>query len=388
LKVLLVHNSYGRFSGEESVVDAQVRLLEDRGHEVLRFDRSSAELHSFPAVCKAFFTGIYNPVAAWRMRKTLRDIRPDIVHIHNLFPLISPAILPECRKARIPIVMTVHNYRLVCPSGLHLANGKVCEKCSGGREWWCVLRNCERNSFRSLGYALRNYFARITRLFLRNVTMYACLTEFQKRRLIVAGFPETRIAVVPNMCSLKAKDFPSEGSYVAFVGRLSPEKGVEVFLKSAKMLESIRFSVAGKRRDGYDIGRDAPSNVQLFGFLQGDALDTFRRQMRLLVMPSLWFETFGLILAEAGLYGKPVVASRLGAMAEIVEDGKTGLLFEPGNAEDLARKIKTLWDDPGLCRRMGEAGREKAQREYSPEKYYERLIVVYEKAIQLGPGGP
>ena len=386
MRICMVHNCYGTTSGEEIVVNATIALLRQKQHEVVPFIRNSEQIPDMRlGNIRAFFSGIYSFSSKKAMRRLLAEHKPDIVHVHNVFPLISPSVLGECRKAGVPVVMTVHNYRLVCPNGLHMVRGQICEKCCGGREWWCVLRNCERNLFKSLGYALRNYVARTQRLFHDNVTMYTCLTEFQKRKLIVAGLPEDRIAVIPNMCSIQTKESSSEGDYVGYVGRLSPEKGIDVLIKCAQILQSVRFRVAGEFVRGPDIGRDTPSNIEFCGFLQGDDLNMFRRQMRVAVMPSLWYETFGLILAEASLYGKPVVASRLGAMAEIVDDGKTGLLFDSGNAEDLARKIRTLWDDPELCRQMGQAGKEKALREYSPEKYYDRLMAVYAKAIKLGP---
>lgn len=385
MKVLLVHNAYGKFSGEESVVAAQASLLRANGHEVLRFDRSSSELRSLTSKCKAFLAGIHNPVASRKIANIIDKFCPHVVHIHNLFPLISPAILPRCRRAGIPIVMTLHNYRLNCPNGLHMTRGQVCERCYGGREWWCLLRNCEDNFFKSLGYALRNYTARVRRMFHDNVTMYACLTEFHKQRLIESGLPESRISILPNICNLKPDNPSSVGNYIGFVGRVSYEKGIDSLLQCAKILGHIPFHIAGDDSRYPRISANAPSNLCFRGFLAGDELNLFRSQMRIAVMPSVWYETFGLALAEAALYGKPVVASRLGAMAEIVDDGRTGLLFEPGNVEDLAEKIRYLWDRPYLCKKMGAAGREKALREYSAEKYYERLMAVYEKAITLGP---
>lgn len=387
MRVLLVHNAYGKFSGEESVVAAQAMLLQTKGHDVLGYNRSSAELSSLADRFKAFFAGICNPKAARQMRKLLTEFRPDIVHIHNLFPLISPSVLPECHEAKVPVVMTVHNFRLICPNGLFMSRGRICERCSGGREYWCILRNCEVSVPKSIGYALRNSVARKKRYFVDNVTIYAALTEFQRTKMITEGFKAETIVVIPNMVDIQSPCGANGiGDYVGFVGRVSPEKGVNVLIEAAKKLGSIRFRVAGDFIRKPRIIQDIPSNVECCGFLQGKDLNIFRQQMRFVVMPSIWFETFGLVLAEAALYGKPVIASRLGAMAEIVDDGVTGLLFEPGNAEDLAEKIRYLWDRPELCRKMGQAGREKALREYSPQRYYERLMAVYEKAMALGPG--
>jgi glycosyltransferase involved in cell wall biosynthesis len=385
VKILLVHNEYGKFSGEEAVVQSLSRLLAEHGHQVHHFSRSSANIPDMRlGEIRAFFSGIYSFSSKKAMRQYLREFKPDIVHIHNLFPLISPSILPVCRKAGIPVVMTVHNYRLVCPNGLHMTHGQICEKCSGGKEWWCVIRNCEGSFFKSFGYALRNYIARTLRLFHDNVAIYACLTEFQRQKLIDAGFQESRIVVIPNMCNVQGAESATNGEYVGFVGRISPEKGIDVLLQCAKILKHIPFKVAGDFES--DICKSAPPNVEFCGFLQGDDLDMFRQQMRIAVMPSIWYETFGLVLAEAASYGKPVIVSRLGAMAEIVEDGRTGLHFEPGNAEDLAEKIQYLWDNPDMCKEMGRAGRAKVLREYSSEKYYQRLMDVYNKVLDSSHG--
>lgn len=382
MKILVVHNRYGKFSGEESVVDAQVRLLLDNNHKVIRFERSSAEINSVFEKFKAFFTGIYNVASARQMKLLLKKLRPDIVHIHNLFPFISPSILPECRKAGVPLVMTVHNYRLICPNGLHMIYGKICEKCSEGGEWWCVLRNCERSYFKSIGYALRNYIARALRLFHNNLTMYVCLTEFQRRRLISAGFPSSRIDVVPNMRSFSIESYssPNEGKYVAYVGRISEEKGVLSFVEAARTLSNISFKIAGTGPLVTSLSMKS-SNCELVGFLKKNKLVEFYKKSRFIVFPSIWYETFGLTIVEAMLHSRPVIASKIGGIPDIVDDGVTGLLFEPGDADDLVRKIKKLYENPDLCRQMGQAGREKALREYSSEKYYSRLMDVYKKAL-------
>lgn len=378
-----MHNAYGKFSGEESVVAAQTELLESRGHEVLRFERSSVELSSLPSKCKAFFTGIYNPAAALQMRKILREFCPDIVHIHNLFPLISPAILPECRKVGIPVVMSVHNYRLICPNGLFLSHGEICERCTNGREYWCLFRNCEGSFPKSLGYALRNWVARKGRFFLDHVAVFATLTEFQRKRLIQEGYPAERIVVIPNMVTAAVKESSKNGAYVGFAGRISPEKGLLALIDASRRLPDIPFRAAGSFDRMPELPAQSPENFKFAGHLSKEALEDFYAGCRMVVLPSICFETFGLSLAEAMLWGLPVICSRIGGLPEIVEDGVTGLLFEPGNADELAQKIRYLWDRPELCRKMGEAGRQKALRDYSPEKYYERLIALYEKAREL-----
>ncbi len=167
MKICLVHNEYGTFSGEEAVVASQVGLLEKHGHTVCQFTRSSTEIPQMKfGPLQALCSGIYNPFSVQSFRRFLSDLRPDLVHIHNLYPLISPAVLHVCKEFSLPVVMTLHNYRLMCPNGLFMVNGTICEKCRGGRELWCLLNNCEGNLGKSLGYALRNYIARIRKSYL------------------------------------------------------------------------------------------------------------------------------------------------------------------------------------------------------------------------------
>jgi len=386
MNVLLVHNRYGKFSGEELVFDSQRTLLAQNGWQVITFERRSEDIARLVmGRFRAFTNGVYNSSAKNSIRKQLAECRPDVVHIHNLFPLISPAVLPECRRAGVPVVMTVHNYRLVCPNGLHMIDGRVCEKCKGGKEYWCVLRNCEGSLGKSLGYALRNYVARIRRYYLDNVSAYAALTEFQRQRMTTEGFPADRISVVPNMCMPNGFQ-PSNGlgDHVGYVGRLSPEKGVSDLLVAARMLSRVPFRAAGSLDRMPALPGQASANLQFVGHLEQEALDRFYIASRMIVVPSTWYEGFPNVIVQAMMMGKPVVCSRIGGLPEIVDDGVTGLLFEPGNAADLAEKIRYLWDRPDLCRQMGQAGREKALHTYSPEKYYERLMAVYEKAIELG----
>ena len=174
MKVLVIHNEYGKFSGEEAAVWSICRLLENHGHEVIRFFRSSADILSMRlGRVHAFFSGIHSFSSARAMLNVLKEHNPDVAHVHNLYPLISPSVINVCRRAKVPIVMTVHNYRLLCPNGRHLTKGRVCEACSSSGEFWCILRNCEQSIFKSIGYALRNYVARKRRIFIDNVSVFA-----------------------------------------------------------------------------------------------------------------------------------------------------------------------------------------------------------------------
>jgi glycosyltransferase involved in cell wall biosynthesis len=316
------------------------------------------------------------------MRGVVAEYRPDIVHVQNVYPLISPSVLVACRRAGVPVVMTLQNYRLVCPSGLHQRNGRICEKCCGGREYWCVLHNCEESLPKSLGYALRNWIARLARLFRRNVAVYVCLTEFQKGRLVAEGFPPERLMVVPNMTEA-ADDLGAPVAarpYVGYAGRVSPEKGIDLLLEAARRNPGIPFRVAGAYDRMPGVVKEAPQNLSFLGPLAHQAMDEFYRASRMTVLCSTWFEGLPMVLIEAMMRGTPVVAPRIGGIPEVVAGGTTGYLFQPGEPSDLAEKIRQLWESPSLCEQMGKAARNKALAQYSPEPYYRRLMEVYDAA--------
>src|SRR4030042_2180040 len=233
----MVHNKYGAPSGEDVVVSNIVKLLREHGHEVYCFFRSSEEiLGSFRLKAKAFFSGFDNFTSKKAICRILAEQKPDVVHVHNLYPLISPSILSECSHSVLPVVMTAHNYRLICPNGLFMTGGKTCEKCSGGREYWCVLRNCVKSLFKNVGYALRTYVARRKRFYIDNVTIYAALTQFQRQRLLQEGYPGDRICVLPNMAGVSEMNVSAElGNYVSYIGRVSPEKGISTFIEAGRL---------------------------------------------------------------------------------------------------------------------------------------------------------
>ncbi len=392
MRILIVHNEYGAYSGEEAVVEANARLLAEHGHEVLRFTRSSGEIPGMAlGRTRALLSGIYSLASRRRMSTLLRRRQPDLVHVHNLYPLISPSILGPCRRAGVPVVMTVHNYRLVCPSGLHLRRGEICQQCAGGREYWCALHNCLGSLPKSLGYAVRNAAARLLRMYRDNVTLYLCLSDFQRERLTAAGFPPRRMIVLPNMAEMVevADDHDNDdaGQYVAFLGRLSPEKGITQLVEAARLHPAIPVKAAGRHQRMPRLASTLPPNFELLGHLTGDALESFLRRARMIVLPSTCFEGFPTVLADAMMRAKPVVCSRIGGLPEIVDDGVTGLLTAPGDAADLAAKVRHLWEDAEGCRRMGRAGREKAIREYSPPRYYGRLMAAYQEAVERSKHG-
>ena len=391
MRVLIVHNNYGGFSGEEAVVEGQAMLLRAHGHEVAFFRRRSAAIgDTFLGRTGAFFSGVYSFSSKGAMRRVLASCKPDVVHVHNVFPLISPSVLGVCRATGVPIVMTVHNYRLVCPNGLHMPKGRnqICERCCGGREYWCAIRNCEDNRFKSIGYALRNYVARRWGFFRNNVTLFSCLTRFQRNRLIAEGYLEETLRVLPNMVLTDPGEtvVPKIGCYAGFAGRMSPEKGVDLLLACAGRLPDIPFHLAGGGGPVSHPALRGASNISFLGVLDRNAMSGFYNNSRFLLLCSTWYEGFPMAIIEAMFHAKPIIAPRIGGIPEIVDDGITGLLFEPGSTEALTEKVRYLWCRPELCQRMGQAGREKALREYSPQEHYKRLMVIYREAMRFSAG--
>jgi len=385
MKIIQVYDKREVSGGEDHGVDTTIDILKRKGEHVSPWIRRNVDLISgLNSKVRAFFSGIYSRSARYAMEGIIEAMHPDIMHAHNLYPFFSPSVLVACRHANIPTVLTCHSHLLTCPTTWHFSDGEICERCLGGREYWCFLKNCRRNFFESAGYSLRSAAARKFRLFADNVTLFIAASNFIKQRLVEAGFSKERIIVVPYAITLSEFSMdPSSGENVIFAGRLSPEKGVDTFLDAARLLPQLKFFIAGDGPLKKELEDIAPENVTFTGWLNQAQLSDLYREARLAVVSSTWLEPFGLAITEAMSYGLPVVASKIAGPAEIVEEGITGLLFQPGNSADLAEKINSLWTKPELCKQMGQAGREKAIQEYSEDIYYKRLMAVYKKAIEI-----
>jgi len=387
MKIVQIHNHYRFVGGEDIVFDAINRILKEKGHKVIGFERNSKDVQGLWGKTRAFMEGIYSRSAKKMLTRILTSECPDVVHVHNIYPIISPSVFVACRELGMPVVMRCPDYRLTCPTSWHFNQDGLCERCTDGREYWCILKNCRRNIPESVAYSVRTAVARKFRFFMDNVSVLVPPSEFVKNRLVDAGFRGERILVVPNMSSLPYSVVDaSGGEYVAYVGRISPEKGIDTLLTSTRRV-GLPLRIAGDYLAMPEVVKRAPANAKFIGHMIRDQLVGFYRNARFLVVPSICFEAFGIIVVEAMSQGLPVIASRMGGLPEIVEDGETGLLFEAGNSEDLAYKMKLLWENPTLCRQMGQAGREKVIREYGEDVYYNRLMAVYEKAISISKLG-
>ena len=329
---------------------------------------------------KGFTAGIYSHTGVKGIKKILRKEKPDIINVHNLYPFISPAALFECKKAGIPVVMTVHNFRLICPTGLFMRNGKPCEQCLDRKnEWSCIKYNCEHSIFKSIGYTLRNVYARWTKAYLRNVDMFACITEFQKKKLIEAGYDKNKITVIPNSIDAPCSYTPTSGEYIAYIGRLSYEKGYDLLVEVARKHPEIKFRFAGAQREQKNT--DIPSNVEFAGYLQKDKLLEFIQKARFIVIPSRCYEGFPMAILEAACHGKPAIASNHGGFTEIIGQGENaiGKLFEPSNTDDLDKQIAELWNNQTLTEELGEKAFRKLKKHYDSEVVYKQWETLFSK---------
>lgn len=385
MRILFVHNSYSDKtpSGEEHASRELASLLEEHGHDVAWYRRSSDEIRTGLGPLKSFFTGIYNPASAMALAKVLDEFRPDVVQVQNLYPLLSSSIFKPIKKRGIPVVMRCPNYRLFCPAGLCLKpNGEVCEQCFGGKEWNCVKNNCEQSFFKSVGYALRNWYSRFSHNIANGVDVFIVQSEFQKQKFITQGVPAEKLIILPGICpEIKDKDLSQIGEYVTFVGRVSAEKGIYEFIEAAKKNSNIPFKVAGMLDKNFVKPADCPENLEFVGFLKGDALNDFYLKSRIIVVPSKWYEGFPNVITRGMLLKRPVITTNIGAMPSIIDHEVHGLLVRPGSVDGLSVAIARLYADESCCKAYGEAGYDKAVRLYSREAVYETLINTYSKLV-------
>ncbi|WP_406684200.1 glycosyltransferase family 4 protein [Seonamhaeicola sp. MEBiC1930] len=388
MKILFVHNNYGsNNSGEEHASQGLADLLESNNHTVEWFRKSSDVIQdSFLMKILAFCSGIYNPRAVRELKIKILEFKPDIIQVQNVYPFISPAILKMINRLNIPVVMRCPNYRLFCPTGLHLdEKNEVCEKCLKGlKELNAVIKNCEKSRFKSLGYALRNFCARTLWKLPKNMDAYIVQSDFQKNKFIENGIPSSKLFVIPGLTpALKTNEIIDVGEYVSFIGRASTEKGIVEFIEVATALPMLNFAVVGAVDPSLeDLKKVSPSNVLWTGFLSGKEYDSFYQKSKIVVVPSKWYEGFPNVITRAMQHGKPVITSNIGAMQSIIEHDINGLLVEPGNTVQLKNAIENLYKDDLKCKKMGLMGKEKAKVAYNDTIIYKELMNVYKFIIK------
>jgi glycosyltransferase involved in cell wall biosynthesis len=387
LRLLLVHNRYRVSGGEDSVYAAELSLLRQRGHAVQVYEQDNDRIEGIRAVSAAA-SGVWSLPAHRAIRSLVRESRAELVHFHNTFPLISPAAYYAVQSEGAAVVQTLHNFRLLCPGATLFRDGAVCEECIEKKSLRpAIAHGCYRES-RAATAAVATMLAvhRAAGTWRRKVDLYIALSEFARRKFVEGGLPESRIVLKPNFVSPDPGVGEGRGGYALFAGRLSAEKGVSVLASAWKDLGDIPLVVAG---DGPLAGALEDSLHRLkpvpplaaLGRQPRERILELMRDARVLIFPSECYEGAPMTIVEAFACGLPVIASNLGAMAEMVAHERTGLLFQAGDAVDLARKVRWAFEHPDAMLAMRAAARREFEEKYTAERNYEMLMAIYETAI-------
>ncbi|MBC7813299.1 MAG: glycosyltransferase family 4 protein [Burkholderiales bacterium] len=386
MKVLIVHNRYQQPGGEDICVEQEAALLRRHGHEVIEYRRSNEEVSAFGLLDKLTLPKrmIWANDAADDLRALIQRERPEVAHFHNTHFMISPIAYHVCQDMRVPVVKTLHNYRLLCPDAFFFRDGHVCEDCLGKAVAWPgVVHACYRDSAaQSAAVAATLSVHRAMGTWATQIDRYIALTEFGRQKFIAGGLPAEKIVVKPNFIYPDPGAGTDERNHMLYVGRLSEEKGVRTLLQAWLSLRHIPLRIVGggplQGEMQTFIRVHQLENVELVGPQPYEATLNMLKAARGLVCPSLWYEGQARVIIEAFACGTPVITTRLGSNEEVVEDGRTGYHTIPGDALDLAAKIEKLWTQPQHSAEMGIAARQEFAAKFTAERNYERLLQIYE----------
>jgi glycosyltransferase involved in cell wall biosynthesis len=382
MKILIIHNFFQQFGGENLVAQQEMERLQATD-DVFVYQRHNEDIKAFGATRKVqfFLDTIHSRRTSADVAKIVNEFRPDFAFVHNIYPLISPSVYHTLHACGIPILQVVHDFRPFCSNGWFYTGGRICDACKNGNHLHAIRNKCYKDS-----YALSALYAAATAYCRRSgaldkVDAFLCLTDFTRHLLGELGVPPYKLFVRPN--SIDASQIrPSKeaGDYVAYIGRLSPEKGLWTLLRGFEQLRGMRLKIAGtgpleKELRAYVHDRGL-AHIELVGFVAGEDKWQFLRKSRLVVIPSECYEMFPLTLLEAYAAGKPVIASNVGGIGSLVENGVTGLLFKPGDPSDLARQIDALWCAPESVGRMGACARRVVEEKFSPAAVHRQLIDI------------
>ncbi len=385
MKVLLVHNHYQQPGGEDQVFAAEMEVLRSRGEDVRAYTTHNDRIASMSGVTLAAAT-VWNHRVFRELSALMEEFRPDLVHCHNTFPLISPAAYSAARRAGIPVIQTLHNFRLLCVNGLFLRQGRSCELCLRRRmKWPGILHRCYRGSARASAVVAGMIGVHRWRgTWAREVDTYIAMTEFSRSKFVAGGLPAHRIMVKPNFLPRDPGPGAHQGGFALYVGRLSPEKGIESLVRHwSELAPGVPLRVIGSGPLEWLASTRLPG-VEWLGWQPHDRVLAAMKDAGFLVFPTECYENFPMVVLEAMASGLPVVASRRGSLPEIVRDGVTGVLVPSGRAEDWAEALRRVTADPDASRILGREARAVFQRSYTPESGYRGLMEVYQATVQRG----
>lgn len=405
----MVNKFFYNRGGAETYVFNLSNLLEKEGHRVIPFSMNDTQNKQTPyskyfvnnidfvdslgkfglaTGAKVAYKSVYSLEAKRKIEQLIGDTKPDIAHLHNIHYHLTPSIIRVLKKNNIPIVWTLHDYTLICPNTHFLSNGKVCEKCKRRRYFYAPLTRCKKGSFGASLLACIDSYTHSLMTTYSFVDKFISPSKFLRDKMIEYGIDGKRIEHIPNFINADGEKkydekFFDNKSFLYF-GRLSGEKGVETLIKAVSELKGAHLLIAGKgpaEKDLRHLSHNSNgSKINFLGHLQTDEVKTFIKKSSFVVLPSKSYENFPYTTLEAFALGKPVIGARIGGIPEQIDDGVDGLLFEPGNKDDLKNKINHLFGNPSLTKTMGKKAREKVFTKYSPQNHYRKIIDIYRKA--------
>jgi glycosyltransferase involved in cell wall biosynthesis len=381
MKILIAHNTYQQRGGEDVVFEHDSAMLASAGLDVWRFTVGNDHIHGLSAQIAAARSVISNRASVRALCDEVRAFAPDVVHIHNFFPTLSPAAVDAVARQGIPVVVTLHNYRLICAGALLMRDDKPCEDCVGHTKLSGVIHGCYRGS--RIGSAavaaMGAYFKGLLKTHARRLTLIA-LTEFGKSRFVADGFPAEMIEVCGNVISDPGIGLPQRERRIVYVGRLSAEKGVDTLVRAARDLDGT-IEIIGDGPERRRLAEEAPQNVEFRGQLTGAEVRERMKRATALAIPSRWYEGFPLVSLEAMATGTPILASRIGALAEIVADGTTGILIPPDEEAAWRAAMQRILQFPHEAETLGSQARSVYLKAHSVEAGISNLKRIYANAL-------
>jgi glycosyltransferase involved in cell wall biosynthesis len=387
VKILLCHNHYQIRAGEDHVFKAEARQLRDHGHQVITYTRDNTEISALSLRRKitAFFFGFYNPRTVADIKEIVAREHPDVAHVHNVFPLISPSVYCTLKKLNVPVVQTIHNFRFFCSNGLLFHNGRACPP-SSFHFLRCIFRRCYRNSVvYSAWYAAILLWHRVRKTFQYCIDHYIVLNSFTRTIFIENGFDPARVVIKPNAAEPVPVETGGTYGYAVFIGRLSPEKGAATLLAALKNLSGLTVKIIGSGPLEQEIKEYVDANgltdIELLGYLPFSECCRHMAHALVMIFPSECYENCPLTVINSLWYGTPVIASRTGGVPDFVPDD-AGWLFEPGNADELAAKLQWVIDNKDQVIALRPHAQQWARQQFAPEINYTRLLEIYKKALK------
>jgi glycosyltransferase involved in cell wall biosynthesis len=401
MRILMINKYHHITGGADTYYFQLSNVLRTKGHDVIEFcmrhpKNVRSEFSNFfvsglthenwknvsmGKKIRGYANGIYNLEAKSKIRLLVEKTKPDVAHIHNIFYQISPSVFDPLRRAGIPIVQTLHDYQIVCGSNNLYCKGRICEDCFGKRYYNILLNRCYNDRFSASFLAFSAKMIHMSvKMYDRKIDMFISASQFLKDKVVSQGIEKSKVVVLPypiDFCDYEPNYDCDD--YVVFVGRFVKHKGIMTLVRAFETL-GIKLLILG---DG-ELQREIEDyirirgfrNVELKGFLRGRELQEVVKRAKFVILPSEWYEVLGIVALEAFALGKPVVASRIGGIPELVTES-VGLLFEPGNVRDLVKKVATLYDNDDLIRSLGRNARKRAERFYNVKNHYQKIIGIY-----------